>query len=95
MPNREPKLCPEDDAKCVRVKNEVISRSFERSAVGERIASRWSVPLPLLVGRSLAVMCHPLLAWRQLPPTGRVVLAGGYATMSYLASLAILVALRA
>jgi hypothetical protein len=52
------------------------------------------VPLPLLVGRSLAVICHPMLAWGRLPPVGRVALAGGYATLSYVAALATLIALR-
>lgn len=52
------------------------------------------VPLPLLVGRSLAVMCHPLLAWHRLPPAGRAAIAGGYATLSYLAALATLITLR-
>jgi predicted ABC-type sugar transport system permease subunit len=71
------------------------SARFLRRDPGERIASTTNVPLALLVGRSLAVICHPLLAWRRLPPLGRVALAGGYATLSYVAALAALIALRA
>jgi len=41
----------------------------------------------LLVGRSLAVFCHPALAWQRLRPSGRVALAAGYAGLSYLAAL--------
>ena len=52
------------------------------------------MPLPLIVGRSLAVMCHPLLAWSRLPPAGRAAVAGGYGILSYLAALAGLIVLR-
>jgi hypothetical protein len=52
------------------------------------------MPLPLLVGRSLAVMCHPLLAWRRLPRAGRVAMTAAYAGMSYVAALLGLIALR-
>ena len=47
----------------------------------------------MVIGRSLAVMCHPLLAWRRLRPSGRAALAGGYATLTYVAVLAALAAL--
>ena len=52
------------------------------------------MPLPLLVGRSLAVIRHPLLAWNRLPPAGRVALAGSYAGLSYAAGLLALFALH-
>jgi hypothetical protein len=49
----------------------------------------------LLLGRSLAIMCHPQLAWRRLPPSGRAALATGYTVVSYVASLVMLFAFRA
>jgi hypothetical protein len=50
------------------------------------------VTVSVLVGRLLAVMCHPVLAWRLLRPSGRVALAAGYAGLSYLAALLALLA---
>jgi predicted ABC-type sugar transport system permease subunit len=52
------------------------------------------VPLSLVVGRSLAVICNPLPAWRRLPPAGRVALAGAYVAVSYAAALLGLFALH-
>jgi hypothetical protein len=52
------------------------------------------VAVELLVGRALAIMRHPLLAWPRLPPSGRVVLAAGYAGVSYLTVLLVLSALQ-
>jgi len=49
----------------------------------------------VLVGRSLAMICHPVLGWRRLNPSGRVVLAAGYAGLSYLTVLIALLALHA
>jgi len=69
-------------------------RRFAGRDAGRQIASRSRVPLPLLVGRSLAVMCHPLLAWNRLPRSGRIALAGGYAGLSYAAALLTLLALH-
>jgi hypothetical protein len=45
------------------------------------------VTVSVLVGRLLAVMCHPVLAWSRLRPSGRVALATGYAGLSYLTAL--------
>jgi hypothetical protein len=50
------------------------------------------VTASVLVGRLLAVMCHPVMAWRLLRPSGRVALAAGYAGLSYLAALLALLA---
>jgi hypothetical protein len=52
------------------------------------------VAASLLVGRLLAVICHPVLGWRRLNPSGRVVLAAGYAGLSYLTVLFVLLALH-
>jgi hypothetical protein len=52
------------------------------------------VAVELLVGRALAIMRHPLLAWPRLPPSGRVVLAAGYAGVSYLTVLLALTAFQ-
>jgi hypothetical protein len=48
----------------------------------------------LLVGRSLAVICHPVLAWRLLRPSGRMALAAGYAGLAYVMALLTLFALQ-
>ena len=40
-----------------------------------------------LLGGSLAVIAHPLLAWRVLSQRGRLYLAGAYLVASYLAVL--------
>jgi hypothetical protein len=52
------------------------------------------MPASILVGRSLAVICHPVLAWARLRPSGRVALAAGYAGLSYLTALLTLLALH-
>jgi hypothetical protein len=52
------------------------------------------VPVSLVLGRSLAVICHPQLAWRRLPPAGRAALAIGYGLASYLSALLSLFVLR-
>ncbi|HEY2432818.1 MAG TPA: hypothetical protein VGI12_09120 [Vicinamibacterales bacterium] len=52
------------------------------------------MPNSLVVGRSLAVVCHPMLAWQRLTPSGRVALALAYAVFSYVAALATLLTLR-
>jgi len=48
-----------------------------------------------LLGRTLAMMRHPCLAWVRLQPSGRVMLAAGYAGLSYLTALLALLALKA
>jgi hypothetical protein len=50
------------------------------------------VTVAVLVGRLAAVMCHPVLAWRLLTPSGRVAMAAGYAGLSYLTALVVLLA---
>jgi hypothetical protein len=51
-------------------------------------------PAPsLFVGRSAAMMCHPMLAWPRLRPAGRVLLVGGYTAIAYLTALVLLVLL--
>jgi hypothetical protein len=52
------------------------------------------VTVEVLVGRTLAMMRHPVLAWERLQPSGRVVLAAGYAGLSYLTALFALLALK-
>jgi hypothetical protein len=46
----------------------------------------------IVMGRSLAVLFHPFLAWRVLSAPGRVLLAGGYLLIAYLGVLALLLA---
>jgi hypothetical protein len=50
--------------------------------------------LELFVGRTLAVMRHPVLAWVRLRPFGRVMLAAGYASLSYVTAFLTLLALK-
>jgi hypothetical protein len=47
----------------------------------------------VFVGRSAAMMCHPLLAWNRMRPAGRLALAMGYAAVAYLTTFTALVAL--
>jgi hypothetical protein len=48
------------------------------------------MPLPVIIGRSLACGLHPMAAWRRLPASGRVMLIAGYVSASYVAVLALL-----
>jgi hypothetical protein len=41
----------------------------------------------VLFGRWLAFCAHPAAAWRRLPVSGRLLLAGSYALASYVAAL--------
>jgi hypothetical protein len=41
----------------------------------------------VLFGRWLAFCAHPTAAWRVLPLSGRVLLAGSYALASYVTAL--------
>ena len=63
-------------------------------SAGEALAILSPVAVELLVGRLLAIMRHPLLAWPRLPPSGRVVLAAGYAGVSYLTVIIVLLAFQ-
>ena len=51
------------------------------------------VQLEVLIGRSLAVAAHPVLAWRLAGPAGRVLIVSGYFGASYLAALTMLLAI--
>jgi hypothetical protein len=61
---------------------------------GRQLAGQRGMAVELLVGRTLAMMRHPILAWRLLRPSGRLVLAAGYAGVSYAAALLALLALK-
>ena len=63
-------------------------------SAGEPLAILSSVAVELLLGRALAMMRHPLLAWPRLPPSGRLVLAAGYAGVSYLTVIVALLTIR-
>jgi hypothetical protein len=52
-----------------------------------------STTVEIVMGRSLAVLLHPFLAWRVLSAPGRVVLAGGYLLIAYVGVLLLLLAL--
>ena len=47
-----------------------------------------------LLGRGLAVIAHPLLAWRVLSQRGRICLAGAYLAVGYVAVLTTLLLAR-
>jgi hypothetical protein len=51
---------------------------------------RPSTPREILYGRLLALCAHPVLAWRVLSPSGRLVVCGGYAAAAYLTVLTLL-----
>jgi hypothetical protein len=53
-------------------------------------ANRPSTPLEIMLGRLLAACAHPVLAWRVMSPSGRLVVWGGYAMAAYLTVLTIL-----
>jgi hypothetical protein len=74
----------------------VIARSgrFLLVSDGEALAILRCVAVELLLGRALAIMRHPLLAWPRLPPSGRVVLAAGYAGVSYFTVMTVLLTLQ-
>ena len=47
----------------------------------------------IVMGRSLAVVFHPFLAWRVLSTPGRALLAVGYFLIVYIIALLLLLAL--
>jgi len=53
-------------------------------------ANRPSKPMEIMIGRVLAVCTHPVIAWRVLSPSGRLVVCGGYAVAGYLTVLTVL-----
>jgi hypothetical protein len=46
------------------------------------------------IGRALAVSVHPVLAWKALPPSGRIAIVLAYFGAAYLSVLGALLALR-
>jgi hypothetical protein len=46
-----------------------------------------------ILGRGLAFCCHPFAAWRVLPRSRRLLLAGAYFAASYLTTLLVLMSL--
>jgi hypothetical protein len=46
--------------------------------------------IEMTIGRLLAVCAHPMLAWRRLSVSARIVVCGGYAAAGYLTVLALL-----
>ncbi len=53
------------------------------------------MPLPVVIGRSLAFGLHPLASWRRLPTPGRVLLVAAYVSAGYVAGLTLLFAVVA
>ena len=53
-------------------------------------ASRPSNQVEITIGRLLAVCAHPLLAWRRLTPSARLVVWSGYAAAAYAVVLTLL-----
>lgn len=41
----------------------------------------------IMIGRSLAMSVHPIVAWRLLPPSRRALMVLGYFAVSYLTVL--------
>jgi len=49
------------------------------------------MPPEIVIGRALAAIVHPGLAWKRLSPAGRVFVAGTYFAAGYAAVLSALV----
>jgi hypothetical protein len=60
--------------------------------IGEKFAKRAVMTVSLLVGRSAAVMWHPVLAWERRRRIDRVALIAGYAAVAYVTALFALLA---
>ena len=67
------------------------ARATSPSGIG--LATPSCMPIEIYLGRGVALLVHPAAAWRRLRPKGRVILLSAYATMSYVAVLAALLAL--
>jgi hypothetical protein len=52
------------------------------------------MPIEIAIGRWLALCRHPVIAWRILPLSGRVLILASYAASSYAAVLMALLALE-
>ena len=57
-------------------------------------ANRPSTPMEIFAGRFLAVCAHPVLGWRVLSRSGRLVVFGGYAVAAYVTVLTLLLLAR-
>ena len=57
-------------------------------------ANRPSTPMEIMTGRLLAFCAHPVIAWRVLSPSGRLVVCGGYAAAAYVTILTLLLLAR-
>jgi hypothetical protein len=62
--------------------------------------ARWRAPcrgrgmaIEMILGRGLAFCCHPFAAWRVLPRSRRLLLAGAYFAASYVMTLLALMTL--
>ena len=61
---------------------------------GHAFADGWFMTLEALIGRTLAVSVHPILAWKGLRLSGRVAIVLAYFGAAYLGVLTALLALR-
>ena len=57
-------------------------------------ADRPSTRTEIMIGGLLAYCAHPVLAWRVLSPSGRLVVCGGYAMAAYVSMLMLLLLAR-
>ena len=62
----------------------------EPLSTGTDVAAQHGVPIPVVIGRSLACCLHPWAAWRRLPASGRAWLVAAYVSASYVTVLAVL-----
>jgi len=58
------------------------------------VIERPATPLEVFAGRLLAFCAHPVIAWRVLSPSGRLVVCGGYAMAAYVTVLTLLLLAR-
>jgi hypothetical protein len=65
-----------------------------RLRTGDTLAPCLNMSAEALLGRSLAVIAHPLLAWRVLSQRGRIYLAGAYLVAAYVMVLTTLLLAR-
>jgi hypothetical protein len=60
---------------------------FLRVLAGAGFAHPVGMSTEVLFARWLAFCVHPAAAWRRLPASGRLLLAGSYALVSYVTAL--------
>ena len=63
---------------------------FARMCDVARTLNRMTMPVEILVGRTLAMCAHPYAAWRAHSVRGRLVVLATYVAASYALMLAIL-----